>query len=32
MHVETVYDPDKALDVLNAVKGFMRHLSEKLKE
>jgi hypothetical protein len=32
MHIETVYDPDKALDVLNAVKGFMRHLSEKLKE
>jgi hypothetical protein len=32
MHVEIVYDPEKAEDVWNAVKAFMRHLAGKLKE
>jgi hypothetical protein len=32
MHVEKVYDEEKALDVFNAVKGFMRHLATKLHE
>jgi hypothetical protein len=30
MHVENVYDETKALDVLNAVKGFMRYLATQL--
>lgn len=33
MHVKSgIYDDDKALDVLNAVKGFMRHLATELSE
>lgn len=32
MHVEMIYDPEKAEDVWNAVKVFMRHLAGKLKE
>lgn len=32
MHVEKVYDEEKATDVMNAVKGFMRHLATELKE
>ncbi len=32
MHVENVYDEEKALDVLNSVKGFMRHLATRLSE
>jgi hypothetical protein len=32
MHVIGVYDPEKALDVFNAVKGFMRHLAAELHE
>ena len=32
MHVETSYDEQKALDVLNAVGAFMRHISAKLHE
>ncbi len=29
MHVEHIYDDEKALEVFNAVKSFMRHLSSK---
>jgi hypothetical protein len=32
MHVEKPYDEDKALEILNAVKGFMRHLATSLSE
>jgi hypothetical protein len=32
MHVERDYDEEEALDVMNAVKGYMRHLAGKLKE
>jgi hypothetical protein len=32
MHVEIVYDEEKARDVWNAVKAFMRHLAGKLEE
>jgi len=32
MHVEISYDDDKALDVWNSVRAFMRHLATKLKE
>jgi len=32
MHVEINYDEDRALEVLGAVNGFMRHISTKLKE
>jgi hypothetical protein len=30
MHVERNYDDEEALDVMNAVKGFMKHLATKL--
>jgi hypothetical protein len=32
MHVEKDYDDEKALDVFNSVKAFMRHLAAKLHE
>lgn len=32
LHVETNYDEERALEILNAVKSFMRHLAEKLRE
>jgi hypothetical protein len=32
MHVIGVYDDGKALDVFNAVKGFMRHIATELRE
>jgi len=32
MHVETTYDEPKALDILNAVGAFMRHIAVKLHE
>jgi hypothetical protein len=32
MHVEISYDEEKALDVYNSVRTFMRHLSTRLKE
>ena len=32
MHVENIYDQEKALDVFNAVKGFMRHLARHISE
>jgi hypothetical protein len=30
MHVERIYDDEAALEVWNAVRGFMRHLASKL--
>jgi hypothetical protein len=30
MHVEQNYDPEIAMDIWNAVRGFMRHLAKKL--
>jgi hypothetical protein len=32
MHVRASYDDEQALDVMNAVKGFMRHLATKLHD
>jgi hypothetical protein len=32
MHVEINYDPEKASDVMQSVKAFMRHLASKLQE
>lgn len=32
MHVEHIYDEEKALDVFNSVRAFMRHLATKLSE
>jgi hypothetical protein len=32
MHVQTSYDEERALDIFNAVKGFMRYLATKLAE
>ncbi len=32
LHVEINYDEERALEILNAVKSFMRHLAEKLHE
>ncbi|HTE83781.1 MAG TPA: hypothetical protein VK821_03540 [Dehalococcoidia bacterium] len=32
VHVEINYDEEKALDVWNSVKAFMRHLATKLGE
>jgi len=32
MHVGSIYDNERALDVFNAVKAFMRHLATKLCE
>jgi hypothetical protein len=32
MHVEHIYDEERALDVFNSVRAFMRHLATKLSE
>jgi hypothetical protein len=32
MHVENIYDEERAEDIFNAVKGFMRHLAKHLDE
>ncbi len=32
LHVEQSYDPERGIEVYNAVKGFMRHLARKLNE
>lgn len=32
MHIESVYDGEKALEIYNAVRAFMRHLATKLSE
>jgi hypothetical protein len=32
MHIDRDYDDEEALDVINAVKGFMRHIATRLKE
>ncbi|MGE0645094.1 MAG: hypothetical protein AB7P24_15630 [Nitrospira sp.] len=32
MHIDQIYDSEQAVAVLNAVKGFMRHLATKLSE
>jgi len=32
MHVENIYDEERARDVFNAVRGFMRHLAHHLDE
>jgi hypothetical protein len=32
MHVEKTYDDGRALDILNAVRGFMSHLATELRE
>jgi hypothetical protein len=32
MHIEHIYDEEKALDLSNAVRAFMRHLATKLSE
>jgi len=32
MHVDRNYDEDEAREIINAVRGFMRHLARKLRE
>jgi hypothetical protein len=32
LHIDRSYDPERSLDILQAVKGFMRHLAERLSE
>jgi hypothetical protein len=32
MHADKVYDPERAEDIYNAVRGLMRHLAEHLDE
>jgi hypothetical protein len=32
MHVDRDYDEDECLNILNAVKGFMQKLAERLSE
>jgi hypothetical protein len=32
MHIHSTYDEERALDIFNAVKGFMRHLATELNE
>jgi hypothetical protein len=32
IHIDKKYDPDEALDILNAVRAFMRHLAKELSE
>ena len=32
MHVRGIYDEERALEIFNATKGFMRHLAAKLAE
>jgi len=32
MHIQRTYDDDEVLDVLHAVRDFMRHLAGKLSE
>jgi hypothetical protein len=32
MHADKVYDSERAEDIYNSVRGFMRHLAEHLDE